>query len=111
MKVADTKTIKAVKQFLSRIAPKSDGPCYYSGFGFSTNNTLKSKDQKTGSLNFFITVSPDEFPDIFDKDDYLKLIKKILEDQFKKDVRYLNINWSYTASDKKVCCIFDVKLS
>ena len=105
MKVADTKIIKKIKGFLSEIVSN------YSVFGFSTNDTLKSKGQETGSLTFSITVSPDEFPDILDKDNYLELIKKMLKDRFKKDVRYLNINWSYTDSDKEVCCIsFDVKL-
>jgi hypothetical protein len=109
MKVADTKTIKAVKGFLSKIVSK------YSELRFSANNTLKNRDQKTGSLNFNIKVSPEEFPDILDKDDYLELIKKMLKDQFKKDVRYLNINWSCTDLEDSCCdscCIsFDMKLS
>ena len=108
MKVADTKTIKRVEGFLSEVAPS------YSNLGFSTNCTLKSKDQEKGSLNFNIVVKPDDFPDIFDKDDYLKLLKKMLQDRFEKEVRYLNVNWSYVDSGKKssCCCIsFDVKLS
>ena len=107
MKVADTKIIKAIKEFLSEIAPK------YSEFGFSTDDVLKSKGQEKGQLNFSITVLPDAFPDIFDEDNYLKPVKKILHKHLKKDIRYLRIYWAYTDSNKEVCCSisFDVKLS
>lgn len=110
MKVADIKVIKAVKGFLSEIAPK------YSDFGFSTTDTLKSKDQEKGSLNFSIAVPSDGFPDILNEDDYLIRIKQILQELLEKDIRYLNVDWSYADSDKdntkELCCIsFDVKLS
>jgi len=106
MKVADVKIVKAIKEFLSEIAPKRRES------ELSTEGTLKSKEQEKGSLNFNFVVPSDEFPDIFDEDDYLKIIKKMLKEHLKKDVRYLKINWLYADSDKGTCYIhFEVKLS
>jgi len=103
MKVADVKIVKAIKEFLSEIAPG------YSKFEFSTEDVLKSKNQEKGSLYFSITVPPDGFPDILDEDK--KSVKKILQKYLKKNIRYLRTYWAYSA-DKEVCSIsFDVKLS
>lgn len=101
MKAADTKVIKGIKEFLEDFVPK------YEEFCFSTVNSLKSKDQERGNFDFSLSVESYEFPDVFDKEDYLKLLKKKFEVKFEKKVRYFQINWSY--SEESCCISFVVK--
>lgn len=103
MKAADTKVIKGVKEFLDSFVSE------YEDFSFSTTDTLKSKDQERGNFDFSLIVKSDNFPDVFDKEDYLKSLKKVFEIQFEKKVRYFQVDWSFTAV---ICCIsFVIKFS
>jgi len=114
MKVADTNIIKGIKEFLSDIFP--DVKDCLIDFSFGIDNVLKGKDQEKISFNFNFTINPDNFPGIFDEDDYLKKIKSGLSKRIGKKIRYLKVFWSFVedkAEDEKLknpCSMsFDVK--
>lgn len=111
MKVADTKIIKGIKEFLSEIL--SDVSV---DFNFWADDVIKGKNLEKGSFGFNLVVAPDNLPDIFDEEEYLKKIKSKLDKQIGKEIRYLKVHWSFqddvaVKSEQRCCISFEVKLA
>jgi len=112
MKVADTKIMKEVKDFLSEISVSD-----FTDFNLWVGDTLKGKDQKKSDFGFSFCIKQENFPDMLNKDDSLKTIKGMIGKRFKKEVRYLKINISFAEELKseklnQFCNIsFEVKLA
>lgn len=112
MKAADTKILKGLLSVLDQICPESSDKRFPArkNTSFSLVGVIKNKNQEGFQFTLSFEVELDKFPEIFNRDTYLKEIKDMIQKQLKKDVRYLSISWSYCDDS---CCsfCFDGKLA